>query len=105
MLKTRGRKPKPPIGGLDSAWLLAVKSRPGITWRYSSEPTPTHFLIDRVRFPGNSTGMTTIPAHARRWNESSGPRQFLLRHPALKRNYKPFKILGAMEMAPAGKKK
>ena len=44
---------------------------------------PTKFLVDTRLWPAG--GYSTDLAKARRWNDESGPRQYLNRHPKLKR--------------------
>lgn len=85
------------IVGLDPVWVLAKRFRKD-EWHQH----PTQFLIDWSRFPGVRVTTGDVSG-AQTWHESSGPRQFLRRHPELRKLYFSYRV-GGMP-APAKKRK
>jgi hypothetical protein len=88
--KTRGKRSRK-TPGMESVWLLAAKPVQG--------KAPTHFLIDHTRYPADGP-LTSQVSKARKWSDSSGPRQFFRLHPDLRRRFVSFKLAGALD-APA----
>lgn len=93
MAKQR-RKRKPKTVGLEPIWLLAAKPARG--------KQPTHFLIDGTRYPADGP-LTSQISRARKWSDSSGPRQFFRLHPELRRRFISFRLAGALDRPKSGR--